>query len=273
MAYQEVLSQQVIAISISDSTELPLLGLSEQHLSDAMTEISRHLLALGSRIIYGGDLRKNGFTELLFELVSRYRRDADLGDTNPSVLNYIAWPVHIQKKCIELNSLSDELTGVAKLVLFNQNGSQLALQERMQQPMVTPTEDEWEIGLTAMREAMLRDTTARIILGGQIKDYRGKMPGIAEEALMSLQAKQPLFVMGGFGGCAKDIAELLNITAPINSVKPNWTNCEMFDIFTFNDLNNGLSQEENTILAQTPHVDQAITMILRGLFRKLVPHI
>lgn len=55
MAYREALSQQVIAISISDSPDMPLLGLSEQHLSDAMTEISRHLLALGSRIVYGGD--------------------------------------------------------------------------------------------------------------------------------------------------------------------------------------------------------------------------
>jgi hypothetical protein len=31
------------------------------------------------------------------------------------------------------------------------------------------------------------------------------------------------------------------------------------------DLNNGLTPEENAILACTPHVDQAITLILRGL--------
>ena len=30
---------------------------------------------------------------------------------------------------------------------------------------------------------------------------------------------------------------------------------------------NGLTELENVVLAQTPHVDQAIAMILRGLFR------
>jgi len=127
MAYREALSQQVIAISISDSPDMPLLGLSEQHLSDAMTEISRHLLALGSRIVYGGDLRINGFTSLLFELVSRHRRDADEGDERPSVLNYLAWPVHMQKDEAELIALSNHLSGMAELVLFDRDGSQLQL--------------------------------------------------------------------------------------------------------------------------------------------------
>ncbi|EAM3022343.1 hypothetical protein CHZ52_24050 [Salmonella enterica] len=268
MAYREALSQQVIAISISDSPDMPLLGLSEQHLSDAMTEISRHLLALGSRIVYGGDLRINGFTSLLFELVSRHRRDADEGDERPSVLNYLAWPVHMQKDEAELIALSNHLSGMAELVLFDRDGSQLQLQERIQRAVVTPLEDDWRIGLTAMRNAMLRDTHARIVLGGRIEGYKGTMPGIAEEALMSIKAKQPLFIMGGFGGCARDVAESLNIASPISSAEKHWPGREMFNGFTFDDLNNGLSQEENIILAQTPHVDQGITMILRGLFRK-----
>jgi len=33
------------------------------------------------------------------------------------------------------------------------------------------------------------------------------MPGIAEETYLSLEAQQPVFVLGGFGGCARDIAE------------------------------------------------------------------
>ncbi len=57
MTYREMLSQHVIAISTSDSPDMPVLGLSQQHLYDAMTEIARHLLALGARIVYGGDLR------------------------------------------------------------------------------------------------------------------------------------------------------------------------------------------------------------------------
>ena len=49
------------------------LGLSEEHLQDAMTEIALQLLSSGKSLAYGGDLRVHGFTELLFELVERYR--------------------------------------------------------------------------------------------------------------------------------------------------------------------------------------------------------
>jgi H+/gluconate symporter-like permease len=77
MTYREVLSQRVIAISTSESPDMPVLGLTDEHLRDAMAEIARHLLALGARLAYGGDLRAYGFTDLLFELVARHSRDAD----------------------------------------------------------------------------------------------------------------------------------------------------------------------------------------------------
>jgi hypothetical protein len=69
MSYREALSQRVIAISTSESPDMRALGLSEEHLRDAMAEIARHLLALGARLVYAGDLRAHGFSELLFELL------------------------------------------------------------------------------------------------------------------------------------------------------------------------------------------------------------
>lgn len=66
---------------------MPALGLSDGHLRDAMAEIARHLLALGARL-YGGDLRQHGFSELLFELVSRHRRDSAENDYHADVMNF-----------------------------------------------------------------------------------------------------------------------------------------------------------------------------------------
>ena len=37
--------------------------------------------------------------------------------------------------------------------------------------------------------------------------------------------------------------------------------------FKTDSLNNGLLPDENAILTQTVHIDQAMTLILRGLFR------
>lgn len=73
--------------------------------------------------------------------------------------------------------------------------------------------------------------------------------------------------MGGFGGCAKDITEALNIVESDGMQQRNWRGREEFAGFSYKDLNNGLTELENVVLAQTPHVDQAIAMILRGLFR------
>ena len=47
-----------------------------------------------------------------------------------------------------------------------------------------------------MREVMCEETQARIVLGGRIRDYQGKMPGIAEETRLSLRAQQPVFLLG-----------------------------------------------------------------------------
>src|SRR5436309_455279 len=113
MSYEEPLGKHAVAISISDSPDLRVLGLGNEHLVDSMAEVARHLLAMGARLIYGGDLRPGGFTEVLFELIARYRRDADLGDERVGVTNVLAWPVHMSLEVQQLRELSESLRGVA----------------------------------------------------------------------------------------------------------------------------------------------------------------
>ncbi len=267
MSYREVLSRHAIAISTSESPDMPALGLSDEHLQDATTEIARHLLALGAKLVYGGDLRAHGFSELLFELVARYRRDLADGDEQIGITNYLAWPVHISRPFAELEQMGADLKGSAELVCLRIDGTRLPMSERRDLELHKPSETEWELGLTAMRKAMLAETDARIVLGGRVEKYKGIMPGIAEEALLSLLGHQPLFLMGGFGGCARDIAESAGLAAPWARSSRAWPYRDGFQRFSARDLNNGLTDTENTILAETPHVDQAVTLILRGLLR------
>jgi SLOG-like protein len=265
VSYQEALGQRAIAISTSESPDMPPLGLSNEHLRDAMAEIARHLLALGARLVYGGDLRQHGFTELLFELVARHHRDADEGDSRTGVISYLAWPVHILKSAPEIETIVTDLAGTAELICLGLDGARLTAAHRRQLGMQQPTEAEWSQGLTAMRRTMLAETHARIVLGGRADRYKGAMPGIAEEAVLSLESKQPLFLMGGFGGCARDVAETLGLVAPWAGSRSAWPGRATFGTFSGVDLNNGLTLEENKTLARTPHVDQAIALILRGL--------
>jgi hypothetical protein len=267
MSYQEVLGQKTIAISISESADMPVLGLGREHLQDAMAEMARHLLALGARLIYGGDLRQNGFSNLLFEIVARHRRDADEDDTRKGVKNYLAWPVHIQQPAAELETQFVEVEDFAEIICLRIDGSSLPIDERRGLPSQTPTEQEWADGLTFMRIAMMSNSDARIVVGGRVEGYKGAMPGIAEEVLISLKAGKPIFLVGGFGGCTCDIAETLGLINPRTTPIPSWVGRSEFAGFTVANLNNGLTDEENATLAYTPHVDQAVTLILRGMMQ------
>jgi hypothetical protein len=131
VTYQEPLSKYAVAISISESSDMSVLGLGNEHLVDAMTEVARHLLAMGARLMYGGDLRPGGFTEILFELVARYRRDADLDDERLAVANFLAWPVHITLSSERLAELSDALTGVAELICLSADGHVISPDDRL----------------------------------------------------------------------------------------------------------------------------------------------
>ena len=267
MSNCEASCQRVIAVSTSESSDMPALGLSDEHLRDAMAEIARHVLRTGSRLVYGGDLRQHGFSDLLFEIVARHRPVGDNIEERVGVINYLAWPVHIQIPIKRLEEFAGSLAGSAELVCLDIEGEPMTMDERRQCGSRQATDTEWSGGLTAMRRHMLAKTDARIVLGGQIDRYKGAMPGIGEEALLSLHARQPLFVIGGFGGCARDIAESLGLVKKQMFDGRVWQGRKDFDGISAAELNNGLTFEDNATLACTPHIDQAIVLILRGMLK------
>ena len=267
MSYHEPLSGCAIAISTSESPDMQLFGLTDEHLRDAMAEIARHLLAFGARLVYGGDLRAHGFSELLFELAARYRRNVGGKNVRPSAVNYLAWPIHIRIPAPDLAALSADLLGTAELIYLGLDGQRIDPRRRRRLKQREATDAEWARGLSAMRRVMRRQTRARILLGGRIDQFKGTMPGIAEEALLSLKASQPIFLVGGFGGCARDIAETLRLVEPSPSISRAWIGRDQFEVFQPSDINgrNGLTAEDNSTLARTVHIDQAIILILKGL--------
>lgn len=79
-------------------------------------------------------------------------------------------------------------------------------------------------------------------------------------------------MLGGFGGCAYDLTRVMGLNSrdlPISGTKEGWEGLELFRGFAWADLHNGLTLEENRRLAETVHVDEAITLILRGLMTVL----
>jgi hypothetical protein len=268
MSRNEPLSGRTVAVSISESPDMKVLGLAEEHLDDAMSEVARHLLAMGARLVYGGDLRPKGFTELLVEIAIRHSRDTDGRPAQAVFTNYFPWSVHVHLSAEELKQRREAVEGLAELVFLRADGSEMTFEERQRLTPREPTAEERTQGLTSMRDLVTGVSDARVVLGGKVTDFGGRMPGVAEESLCALRAGQPLFLLGGFGGCARDIAEEIGL-APAGGRRRDWPGRGDFANFTADGLRNGLGVGENTTLATTVHVEQAVTLILRGLLRTL----
>lgn len=260
------LRNKTISIAISEPDDLAERGVGIEHIQDAMAEIARHLLALGATLAYGGDLRGNGFTRLLFELVARHSKKGEF-ESGCRIINYLAWPVHAVLNPRQLNAIRKDIQEFGQIVLLDVKGKPC--------PPTLPGSDQrelsdlvWARGLTAMRIAMTKMSDARIVLGGAEKQYRGAMPGVLEESLLSLNAQQPLYVVGGFGGCASLIARGLGLQTADGSQRSDRPASKAFASTAQRALNNGLVADDAVVLANTQHIDEAVALIIRGLLAK-----
>lgn len=290
------LQGQAIGISISESDpgELQALGLSNEHLQIAMLEVARQCLAQGAQLVYGGDLRPNGFTEDLLELV-RYHNDALKKEYQP-ISNYLAWPL---KATLEIAWAAQNKDAISIKV-------QKAPEDLLKAGLITNPNNPgpineisgyiWARCLTAMREQIVQITRARIMMGGRTTGFKGKYPGLVEEALLTLQAKKPLFLLGGYGGASHAICQALQglqpeaLTEAYQCANKSYENLlqeynlrvagqpdlepinyqavgKTFTEIGLSGLNNGLSVEENLTLFATINNEEAIGLILMGLAR------
>jgi hypothetical protein len=211
-----------ITVSISESDDVSRYGLSKEHFETLSDEIHLYLLLAGLKIAYGGALkgdfeRASNFTLRLFELVRTYSKLAEGVNAPPlkdAVLNVAPWPLWLGY-------------GDSEWKLFAGNVAQYEQVPRPDLPwsdeeLFPPTDSGrplgsdtpqrryvWARGLTAMRIRITALSQARLVIGGKLKGYSGLVPGVVEEAWFSLMQKKPLYLVGGFGGAARAVSDLL----------------------------------------------------------------
>lgn len=250
-----------IGISVSDSVNLAQLGLGQEHVEDDLVEITRYLVASGATVVYGGDLRRNGFTDLLIEVVARHQAR---GDASIRFENFLAWPVHA---AMDFGSLADTMSlfdPVGRLILLTEDGEEMDMGERRRFDRLEVPGEAWGPGLTAMREVLACRCDARIVAGGATTTFRGKIPGVAEEALLSVKAGKPTFVVGALGGCALDIGLRCGLASSPLGMSAEWPGQERFDDLA-GDLNPGLSRQEAAALASPILGTEMLVLLLKGL--------
>jgi hypothetical protein len=264
-----------LGLSVSESPDLARLGLLEGHFRLALGEIARTVLVLGGGLAYGGHLDAAGYTAFLLSELKRYgRRDRPL-----AVL--LAWPEHRRVSLGHLRWWERELGLFGSVTYLDVAGAPTdpAL-DRTEDPVPVTDPAMVSHALTAMRVASRQSTQGRILLGGRRSGFQGSMPGLVEEALIAIEAGQPLYLAGGFGGVT---LELVRCTRPDAAAwAPAYAGAPAADPLCANALarveslvgergwavlGNGLDDEENSRLAATHRPSEIATLVSVGLGR------
>lgn len=273
-----------VAISVSESPDASTLGIGKAMFEDLSVELARHLLISGAHLVYGGDLRPGGFTELFKDLTYQYgiyEKDKMLRNY---FTNYLAWPIYIGMSPTTQAEYKSCRVICQKATIPN------SIPTDLHDIMVPPTSVEnlyyWAESLRAMRQEMEANIDARIILGGRVTGFKGYLPGLYEEAINAANAKHPIYLLGGFGGAALRLIKLIKGETTTEKLfeeccsnrsyqefvsyldkEKGEMNFKALDIFVNNMgvLNNGLSSRENERLFVTTNVTEIIALVLKGL--------
>lgn len=197
-----------VAMSLSHNADINAEGFTIQHVIDATVFLARSLISAGAAIAYGGNFCKDGYTLLLADLIQGYNQTAvESADLLHSYLD-AAFKLEDAPNNVPLTVHS----------LFEETEAKPDV--RIDAVLPPPSDNEQHHGTlykSDMRQVMAKYTDARIVLGGKSvprtetnpSGYGGRLPGVVEEAWRTLEVGKPLYVIGGFGGAAGLVADLM----------------------------------------------------------------
>ena len=229
--WEGALANRLVALSVGNSPDLGRLGLLKRNLDQTVAALATGLVCFGARVAYGGNLDKNGFTYLLYPVIAQAYATAKTRASQPRFVHYVS--AYLAQDTAELAAHLEAVGKFAEVRLVDcdrqvtsiiMSGSELicrlpqgerrfrevpslkAFVAELPRRSAGPPAD-----LDAMREAMENDVSARIVMGGAVTGYSGNRPGILQETLLALQHAHPVYLLGGFGGAARDAAVALGL--------------------------------------------------------------
>lgn len=285
-----------VGISISDCT---LSSFSEFHLdSESLKrlsqDIARHLVARECTIIYGGDLRNDGFTNFILDeaLVVNSRVKSE----EKKVENHLAWPIYLNpdEKIKDWREKYFLVMKTIKNILPDDINKKID-NNKFLPPTTVDNKYIWSRSLTSMREISINSSDFRICAGGKLSSYKGKMPGVLEEIIISIEKDKPIFLLGAYGGVVGEVCNTIlqhSITEPLTEKWQIEKNEDYFELQKKAKINNmhadyekiksklenldiqkladkvGLQKEEYERLMFSPFSEECLHLILRGLRNK-----
>lgn len=217
------LYRREIALSLSASPDVDgRAGFTAHHVDDAIVFLERALISAGAAVAYAGDLRRDGFDQLLAELIVTYNASGQ------AAAEYLISYLPATRDPDVPGVVPDDLALTVRSLLRTPGYRETAL---LPPPAGDASDAESALHLSDARRIMADNCFARVALGGQLHPrknappgasqdgevpagYAGAYPGVVEEAWWTLEAARPLYIAGGFGGAAGALAELFEGQMP-----------------------------------------------------------
>ena len=205
----------VVLSAGGDHHELAEWGLGMEHIDELMVRFARASLNDGHRLAFGGTLgdQKQKLTQYLIDTALSWLTEKAASTcevTKPAtwpVVNYSAWPFHTFINAEQ----RARLVGVCQFVdVWPPSVARETLQDLLGCWTVNPQAQIYTgNGLARMREQSTEESDLRVVWGGKIAGSSGWMARILEEVGYSLALNKPVLILGGFGGCARRLADYL----------------------------------------------------------------
>jgi hypothetical protein len=262
------LSCVVVGLSISGSPDLGRLGLGEVHVELALGEVTRSVLLAGGRLVYGGHLEPEGYTAFLISELEKY------GHPKRPLVVCLAWQEHRERSLDELEAAEHALDVRGKIEYLALDGATVdKAADRDEAPVPVKDPELRARALTAMRRHVTELCDARVLMGGRREGFQGTLPGVIEEARLAIEAGQPVFFAGGFGGAVHDAAQTLGLGVDgwpkFSPESRDWHDalCRTAEEAGWEPTSNGLTHSENLRLAATHRPSDVATLVALGLGR------
>jgi hypothetical protein len=196
MPQNRPLEGMAVGVSISEAEDLAGAGFTRDDINLVTVELCRRLLALGAQVVLGYQWRPGGIMEQVTRFAQAYHMESG-GSGQPIVHNVMAWPDKASLSEFDREQLKD-------LVRIYEPEEPLERAE----------------ALTAMRRHITQIAKARICLSGKMKSYDGSMPGLIQEAFLSIEQRQPVYISAMMGGAAAAMIESIRGRSEIGRLIP-----------------------------------------------------
>jgi hypothetical protein len=204
-----------IGISISESDDLPALGLENEIVNVLTVDLARRLIALGASVVLGHNWRTGGVMETVARFALSYKSQS--GPTErPLIFNYLAFPDEPslsesdRKELESIVSVGTVRWTDCEPEIFRAFGKasrpidfgQYAKRIIVDLAKSPPQDLRRGFDLAAMRFTLTQNCDTHLVIGGRTRDYQGLAPGIIEEAWWTTLFGKKLVVCSGMGGAA-----------------------------------------------------------------------